>query len=124
MIKIWKMNHIMKTKSNCERIHVKRRLKERFGIEVNRNDLSFIIAMIQNNSKDVTFIGKESNRVSLFDVFFNHQVIRFAYDKIRKELITALIPRALPLHINLQNSHEINFFDKFDYIRYKCKVVK
>lgn len=83
------------TKSECERIHVKRRFLERFGINLTRQKRLSIISMILQNR--ATFIKKESNRVSLFDVDFENQVIRVAYDRLRKELVTALVPTAIAL---------------------------
>ena len=83
------------TKSECERMHVKRRFLERFGIELSRKKRLQIIDEIQSGR--ATFIEKESTRVSLFDVSIEHQVVRVAYDRLRKELITAMVPSIVAL---------------------------
>lgn len=83
------------TKTECERIHVKRRFMERFGINLSRNKRIEIIKAIQNGK--ATFIKKESNRISLFDVDIEHQVVRVAYDNLRKEIVTAMVPTIVPL---------------------------
>jgi hypothetical protein len=82
-------------KGECERIHVKRRFKERFGIDLTRIKRRDIINMILSGR--ATFIEKESNRISLYDVNIEHQVIRVAYDRLRKELVTAMVPSIISL---------------------------
>lgn len=72
------------------RLHFKKRLKQRYGIEINREGIEYIVRQIQ--SQNCEFVIKQSLRVTIFDVMYENKKIRVVYDKNRKTLITALKP--------------------------------
>lgn len=90
-------------KHAAQRIHFKRRLKERYGFEINRETYSNIIESIQTarpvpgniNGVDVTisasYYTKQTNRVRVYllKVHGYSGEIPVAYDSQRGELITA-----------------------------------
>lgn len=76
------------SKSKNQLIHFKKRLYERYNITLNRQDINNIISLIQHNQ--ATFLGRYSNRLSLFDITYNDLNFRALYDKERKTLVTAL----------------------------------
>jgi len=75
-------------KKYTERIHAKRRFKQRFGKELNRFELKEIVKNIQKNKYQ--FIEKQSRRVSLFLANIKDCDTIVAYDKRRRNIITFL----------------------------------
>ena len=69
-------------------IHFKKRLKERFGLQITDEEIQLLIDRIQ--SKQATFIERRSRRTSKFEVELNNNSYIVVYDKKRKTLITAL----------------------------------
>lgn len=82
------------TKTKGERIHSTKRFLERFNINLTLEKRERIIRKIQNRhiEKEAILIEKQTNRISLYDVIVENQVVRIVYDKIRKEIVTALHP--------------------------------
>lgn len=78
------------SKKKRQKHHAQRRARERFGIYLTDNDVNEIIKMIQNASKKVLFVEKQSNRVSVFQVTYGDEVFGVVYDKIRKMIVTVL----------------------------------
>jgi hypothetical protein len=78
----------MKTKKRCQQIHAANRARERFGINLSQNDQQEICRMIRDG--EASFVRKDSNRVSVFDVLFKEYVIRAVYDKHRHSIATVL----------------------------------
>lgn len=79
-----------KGKAAAERKHAKRRMVERFGIPVGDETLRKVVLEIQQGK--ATFIRKQSNRVTLWEVMIHDLLTRVAYDKNTKEIITILRP--------------------------------
>lgn len=77
-------------KAKAERKHAKRRMVERFGIPIGDETIREIVAAIQKGT--ATFIAKQSNRVTLWELKIHDQLARVAYDKHTKEIITVLRP--------------------------------
>lgn len=77
-----------KTRKYMQRDHFYKRMSERFGIRVTKNDLSNLKAQITSDKS--IFIEKTSNRVSLHGVKFNDTLLIVVYDKNRNELVTVL----------------------------------
>lgn len=91
-------------KHMAQRLHFKKRMKQRYGIEVNKAMYNAFIKAIQTNSRvefeykghrlciAAFFEKKTSNRASVFRIRFGgyEGQIPVVYDKIRKELVTAL----------------------------------
>lgn len=72
------------------RRHFKSRLLERYGLQATNEDIQKYVQMIQEGRGKM--VMKQSLRVSVWDLSVNEKTIRVAYDKNRKELITALPP--------------------------------
>lgn len=74
------------TKKQSERIHFKRRLYQRFGLKISRNDYRQIIKQIKLNDKAV-YLNSRTSRHNIKFKGYNFDVI---YDRKRKEVITVL----------------------------------
>jgi isopentenyldiphosphate isomerase len=81
-------------KRHSQRKHAKQRFQERFGIDLSPAKRLEIVGRIRN--RKATFILHQTNRVSLWDIDMDHQVIRVAFDRNRQEIITAMWPFAVP----------------------------
>lgn len=76
-------------KAEACRIHIKRRFKERFNIDVNRHDLSVLSKDIQNED-NVVRKQKLTNRITAFDMIFKGKRCVVIYDVWRKVPVTVL----------------------------------
>jgi esterase/lipase len=76
------------SKRVCQRKHFKRRINERFGIEINRKDQEEIVEKIKK--KEAEIIYKQSNRVVHYLMEYKGNKMVMVYDKNRKSLITVL----------------------------------
>lgn len=73
------------------RVHAKRRAAERYGLCFGDIGEAKIVAAIQNPKESgAVFRWRTSNRVTVFDVPFRGQIVRVAYDKDRKAIVTFL----------------------------------
>jgi hypothetical protein len=77
-------------KAAAERKHAKRRMVERFGIPVGDETLRQAVLDIQQGRAKP--IRKQSLRVTLFELMIHDILVRVAYDKNTKEIITILRP--------------------------------
>jgi hypothetical protein len=68
--------------------HAKRRFMLRYGRCLSKALTESIIGKIQKGQ--AFCVEKQSNRVSIFDVEHEEQIIRVVYDRTRKVIITAL----------------------------------
>ena len=75
-------------KKLSERIHTKRRLQERYGLDLNRHELRKLVIQIQDATAE--FLETQTNRISLWRVKHDEVSIDVVYDKKRGEIITAL----------------------------------
>ena len=75
--------------------HARRRFEKRFNISLNDNQYKQLINIIRKGK--ATFVKKQSNRVSLWDLEFEGHQIRVVYDKKTKAIVTALYPEGKPL---------------------------
>lgn len=82
-----KRKHKM-TKSNSETFHAKRRFKERYGIEFNKEMRKEMIRLIQMSQSHLVEV--QSRRVTVRDVIYGGEVYRVVYDSIRQNIITVL----------------------------------
>lgn len=78
------MAGITRQKHIAQRIHAKKRAKERYGVDFTTSDLKNLIDKIQN--RKALLIEKQSLRLSVFKVDIYYVV----YDKKRKEIVTFL----------------------------------
>ena len=74
-------------KTKACRAHIKKRFRERFGIEINRHDIMELVTNIQNGD-NVIRSRKMTNRVTAFDMNFKSNRCVVIYDKIRKVPVT------------------------------------
>ena len=77
-----------KGKTKSLMIHTAKRALERYGCILTKKDQKAIVRIIQNEK--ASFIHKESNRVTVWDVDFEGKTFRVCYDKIRKSIVTVL----------------------------------
>lgn len=87
-------------KRKSQERHARRRASERLGLNLNSEHYSAIISRIQRNT-DVEFVGRQSNRVTLWRVHFNEKEFIAVYDKHRKSLVTVLLPEWLGAYNSL-----------------------
>ena len=83
-----------KTKAFSNQLkHAKKRLKERFGINLDESLYNFIVKRIQQGGDDKVHLVKKSTCTrSIWDVKVNDSIVRFVYSNKHKSLITALFP--------------------------------
>lgn len=75
--------------------HARRRFKARFDISLNDNQYKQIVNRIKKGRAD--FVRRQSNRVTIWDLDFEGQLIRVVYDKKTSAVVTALYPDGKPL---------------------------
>lgn len=80
----------MVRKAKAQRLHFRTRMRQRGGYEVSESTRKAIIQEIQARGSNVTFIEKQSNRVTHWRIDNITRIpMVVVYDKMRKELITA-----------------------------------
>lgn len=75
-------------KRKAQQKHAVRRFAQRHGEFVGQDRFLEMVHSIQEGR--ATFIEKQSNRVSVFDVALGEKIVRVVYDKHRKTIVTAL----------------------------------
>lgn len=78
------------SKIKAQRVHFKRRVDKRFGIEINRHKHREIVQTIQNGKAKL--VGRQSNRLTVWMVEIQGSEVKVVYDKLRKTLVTAMTP--------------------------------
>ena len=78
----------IKTKSDAQRAHAKKRFKERYGIEFNRHMRREFVKLIQHNQ--CHFIERQSSRITVWDLIYEGQVFRVVYDSKRQNIVTVI----------------------------------
>src|SRR6266403_253936 len=79
------------TKKDAQTRHAKRRAQERYGLQLNHEDINVIIRAIQsNNPKLAQHVRTQSNRISHWKICWSGKVIQVVYDKLRKSIVTVL----------------------------------
>lgn len=80
-------------KRDQERKHFKKRLLQRYNLTLTDTDCECLIGKIKNNDKkEVKFLAKQSNRITVHLVVYKNTEIVLVYDKMRKQIVTALPP--------------------------------
>lgn len=108
----------MSSKKKCQIIHAIRRAKERYDINLRREDIKEIVKLIQNN--DSQSLVKRSNRVTIHEITYLNKVFIVVYDSLRKNIASFLSlnykERALELeNIRLQNKENVkNKLEEFN----------
>ena len=81
----------MAAKSNTERRHYIRRVMERYNLLLSQWEYEYLISKIKKNDKTVvTFLTKQTNRLTVHILLYKDKEIVSVYDRMRKELVTAL----------------------------------
>jgi len=70
--------------------HARKRFLKRFEIDLNDNQYMQLVNRIQKGRAEL--VRRQSNRVSIWDIEFEDQMIRVVYDKRTKAIVTALYP--------------------------------
>lgn len=90
--------------------HARRRFKQRFDISLNDNQYMQLINRIKNGKGE--FVKRQSNRITIWDLEFEGELIRVVYDKKTTAIVTALYPEGRPLETfgerSLENASENN----------------
>lgn len=76
------------SKKLAERAHGKRRLFERFGLSLNRQQLRDLVWQIRNSTG--VFVRRQSNTRSHWIVTHEGKDLYVVYDNHRQEIVTAL----------------------------------
>jgi hypothetical protein len=84
-----------RSKKECEVIHAKRRLYERYGLELKKDQRERIIQFIRKRDARARFVKRMSLRLSCYFVWAYERWLPLVYDKRRHELVTFLPPNAL-----------------------------
>ena len=80
----------MRSKKDCQKAHMKRRVRQRFGIDLNRHDLAEIVSRIQSGQSE--FIDRRSLRTARHRLEVKGTTIDVIYDKSRQTVVSALYP--------------------------------
>lgn len=75
-------------KTQTVKEHFKRRMYERWGILLKNGQEQGIVSLIQEGK--AKFVGRQSNRVTVWNVPYLGMTIPMLYDSLRKQMITAL----------------------------------
>ena len=90
--------------------HARRRFKQRFDISLNDNQYMQLINRIKNGKGE--FVKRQSNRITIWDLEFEGELVRVVYDKKTTAIVTALYPEGRPLETlgerSLENASENN----------------
>jgi len=91
----------MKKKKNQMK-HAKLRAGERYGIELKPNAYQTLLMMIWKPVKGKSaFLKRQSNRVTLWALFYEDQWLPVVYDSIRKTIVTILPAKVLKQYTRL-----------------------
>ena len=75
-------------KEESQRIHVKVRAAERFGLNLVRRDIDAIVTEVREGRAE--FLGRQSNRLSVFRVRYQGAGMKIVYDSNRQTLASVL----------------------------------
>lgn len=81
--------------------HAQHRAMERFSVCVDENRINLMIKELQQNK--MKYIGKVSNRITVYETQLDDQPCRAIYDKETKMIVTFL-----PMHYNVGGIKWIN----------------
>ena len=80
------------TKKTAQKLHLRSRARTRFGLELTPEDHEALVETVAHGRR--TFLGRQSNRVSVFLVEFGGREMKVIYDRSRGTVVTALPPDA------------------------------
>lgn len=76
------------TKSKALTIHAIKRARERYDLDLTQENLAELVYLIQ--SELGFFVERQSKRVSVWKIPYMDRILKVAYDKERKAIITFL----------------------------------
>lgn len=82
----------MRTKSELQREHAKKRAMERYGLTLNREQYGELVKKIQRGN--ARLMQKQSLRVSVWEIEIRGFKVLVVYDKKRHNIVTFLPPEA------------------------------
>jgi hypothetical protein len=77
-------------KKTSERMHFKKRMRQRFGIELTTSQCKDIADFIKRGK--AKFIRRESLRVVIHEMEIQGKLVHVVYDKERQTPVSALLP--------------------------------
>ena len=92
-----------KTKA-IQEAHAKVRAEQHYGISLNNEDRRNIVKMIQGDGEGAQFVGRTSNRASLWKVDYNDVSMNVVYDKTRHSINTILPTNAVEFSCSVKQS--------------------
>lgn len=75
-------------KKKAQSIHAKRRANQRYDLTLSSKDLKEVVKRIQ--AGNATFIRRDSLRVTVWKILIHDTIVKVAYDRIRKQIVTFL----------------------------------
>jgi hypothetical protein len=81
-----------RTKADAQRSHARRRMAERYDLNLTPQVRTEIVAAIRSGRS--TPVARQSNRVIVHDIAIRGETVRVVYDRKRAEIITVLPPGA------------------------------
>lgn len=86
------------------RMHTKRRLRQRFKIDLNRREYQILVDSVGRGKCEC--IGRQSFRVTIHRTFICGQNVIIVYDNMRHEIITVLTEEQFREKINREGTVE------------------
>lgn len=80
-------------KKLAKRVHAQRRLEERYGVSLSGKAYKEVVRCITYSTRTnptANLIERQSQRVSVWEVPYNGNMLKAVYDQYRKEIVTFL----------------------------------
>ena len=80
---------LKKSKAEAVFKHVRRRFRERAGLDINKHDYNYMVNCIKKRENSYKVCSQSRSR-HVIDVYFNELWCRLVYDSTQKKLITLI----------------------------------
>lgn len=100
------------SKSNCQWKHARRRIKQRYDIDLAPDEYRYLINKIQKG--DATFLGRSSCRVSKWSIEFKGKTLLAVYDTSRQTIVTFLTPPKNKMKFKVKYSKTVVLESEFE----------
>ena len=77
-----------KTKEDCQIRHAKLRAAQRYDLQLTDHQYNNLCNMVRKGASEILF--KQSNRVTIHKLEWNHITMTVVYDKIRNTIVSFL----------------------------------
>ena len=94
------------SKSVAERRHALQRFGERMGFGLSSETYNSLVEQIQQGK--ATFVRKQSNRVTVWRLYYEGKPVRVAYDK-QRHLIVTFMPEEAERIVDMSHPNEVPF---------------